>query len=160
MTAPQRKMIMKIPSGIIDQVISSADEPSICSASTPRRRRYMVANTTIMAKIATHINADNATRKMYRASILPAPAEARIGQSGKLSNIKLNGSPSSGIVGSRSHAEHHDEECSKNEHRCASRQLQHSANDCSVFPGVRVVVVAVEQHLINHCADLAVGRLN
>ena len=39
--------------GIIDQVISSSDEPSICSASTPRRRRYIVANIRIMAKMAS-----------------------------------------------------------------------------------------------------------
>ena len=42
-----------MPKGMIDQVISSAVEPSICSAATPRRRRYRTANTTIAAKMAT-----------------------------------------------------------------------------------------------------------
>ncbi len=64
MTAPQTKMTMKITSGITDQVISSADEPSICSATIPRRRRYFVANTRIMLKIARHMKADSASRKM------------------------------------------------------------------------------------------------
>ena len=32
MTAPQTKIDQKMPSGIIDQVTSSAVEPSICSA--------------------------------------------------------------------------------------------------------------------------------
>src|SRR5580704_241869 len=170
MTAPQAKMTIKIAIGITDQVISKADEPSICSAFIPARRRYLVANTRIMAKMAAHINADRASRKMKSASTFPAPVEARMGQSGKLSNIKLVVGRWSSVVGQEAlssghgcrwaHTEHEYQECPQNQHRRARGQLQDSTDDGPVFPGVRIVVVAVEQDLVDHCADLVLGCLN
>ena len=39
-------------------------------------------------------------------------------------------------------------------------KLQNSRNDRSIFPGVRIVVIAVQEHLIRQRADLVLRRLN
>src|SRR5438309_4881659 len=89
MTAPQRKMQRKRPRGMNVQVNSRALEPSICSAWWPLRRRYRMAKTVIMVKIASAIDPHRINRNMYRASTFPAIVEALSGQSGRLSNMVI-----------------------------------------------------------------------
>ena len=48
--------------------------------------------------------------------------------------------------------EHDKHKCSQNEHGPERRQLQDVADDCAVFSGPGIVVIAVEQHLV---ADVA-----
>src|SRR5881296_90851 len=160
-------MTTKIPSGIIDHVISRAVEPSICSAKTPLRRRNLTANTTIAVKMATLTIADKKTRKTKSASTLPAVVEAFAGQSGKVSNIVRI---QSSVVGRQSSAccvsictspmpDQHRHENSHDQNRRECGELQDARDDRSVLAGCRIVVIAVQQHLIGQVANLVLRGL-
>src|ERR1700736_3004833 len=101
------------------------------------------------------------SRKMKRASTLPAALEALAGHNGKLSNIScLTRSRcclthSSSRRGQFLQPEENEEEQSQHQNGDSSSQPQNVAHDRAVFSGCGIVVIAVEQHLIDGVADLA-----
>jgi hypothetical protein len=62
MTAPQTKKVSITKNGMIDQASSRMVEPSICSASRPRRRRYLMESTVTARKIAAVITPATSNR--------------------------------------------------------------------------------------------------
>src|SRR6476660_2801755 len=117
----------------------------------------------IAVKMVTLTIPDKITRKTKSASTLPAVVEARAGQSGKVSNIdKIQSSGFSRqasvvsrqssayrlLVVSRTKTDQHDHERSQPQDGRQRRQLQHPGDNRSVFPRCRIVVIAVQQHLV------------
>src|ERR1019366_6445604 len=132
-------------------------EPSICSARTPRRRRQRAAKKTKAVKISSVIRPDTMTRKMKRASTLPAAVEARSGHNGKLSNIScLTRSRLTRFCLTQASSrrrqflqpEQNEQKDPQHQNGEAGSQLQNVAHDCAVFPGRSIVVIAIQQHLI------------
>src|SRR6476660_6234200 len=101
--------------------------------------------------------------KINRASTLPAVREALCGHNGKLSNISrvfrswLSQSrfiPSLVRRGAIQ-TDENKEQAADEENRQSGAQLQHVADDRAVFSGSWIVVIAVQEHLIDGVADLA-----
>src|SRR6476660_4847310 len=113
--------------------------------------------------MATLAIADKMTRKMKSASTLPAVVEARAGQSGNVSYIvSRRSSASSGrmAIVSRPETNQHGHEDSQCQYGCQSRKLQDTRNDGSILAGRRIVVIAVQEHLVCQGSDLVLRRLD
>src|SRR5580700_4497989 len=151
-------MTIKTRKGIVLHVISSGVEPSICSARTPGRWRKRAAKKTRQVKISRVIIPVTMSRKMYRASTCPAIVEACCGHNGKLLSIPslCRRLPGYGEIQSPQDKE----KSSEHENRCSRRQPQNIADHRTVFSGLRIVVIAIEQHGIDGIADLALRGLN
>src|SRR5580692_5952583 len=109
-------------------------------------------------KIKSVINPDTMIRKMNRASTLPAVLEALCGHNGKLSNISrvfqfrlVPALVRRGAI----QADENKEQSADEDDRETGTQLQHVAHDRAVFSGCRIIVIAVQQHLIDGVSDLA-----
>src|SRR5579859_105373 len=121
-------------------------------------------------KISSDISPDTMSRKMNRASTLPAVLEACCGHNGKLVNIfraiQLRVSQGCGFVIPRFagrdllQTDEDENQSAEEQNRDAAAELQHVADDCAVFSGGRIVVIAVEENLIDRIADLAFGSLD
>src|SRR5271169_1201592 len=114
-------------------------------------------------KISRVINPETINRKMKRASTLPAVVEARSGHNGKLSNITCltrsslsrcslsRNPPRSGFV----EPEKNEQQTTEEQDGESCSQPQNVADNRAIFAGGGIVVIAVEQHLIDGVADLA-----
>src|SRR2546426_2968322 len=104
------------------------------------------------------------TRKMKRASTLPAIVEARSGHNGKLLNMSLTRCSRFWVrLSSWQRAfqsEHDEQESAQNQNRRRSRQAQNVGDDGAVLSARRIIVVAVEQHLIDRIANLPLRRFD
>src|SRR6266699_5587733 len=158
-TAPPTNITIIMPKGMTVQPISSRSEPSICVASRPWRRRYFVAKTATTVKMRIVIATQTATRKMYRRSSQNACEDAAAGQSGKLSNILMRAALPPGFI-VRAAPEQQEQHRPNPKNGQPARELNDPADDCAVFPGVRIIVVAIQNHLIGQGSNLALRSLN
>src|SRR6516225_9470982 len=55
---------------------------------------------------------------------------------------------------------HHDEEAAENHNRSRSTQTHEVRDHRSISPGLRVIVITVQEHLVDHRADTVARRLD
>src|SRR5579862_184414 len=112
-------------------------------------------------KIRSVIIPDTMSRKMNRASTLPAMLEARCGHNGKLSNISpFKSDCVTGFcvfpVSTRRNPleiEERDQQASQNQNGEASAQIQNVTDDRAIFPGGGIVVIAIQKNLVDGISD-------
>src|ERR1700760_4909756 len=82
----------------------------------------------------------------------PAPkrAEERVG-----SSATYRSGPSCFVVAVLVSPEHHDEKSAEEKHGGRSGQTHDVGDDRAVTARLRIVVIAVQQHLVHHVADVA-----
>src|SRR5947207_8813982 len=158
-TAPPTNITIIMPKGMTVQPISSRSDPSIGIASRPWRRRYFVAKTATTVKMRIVIATQTATRKIYKRSSQNACEDAAGGQSGKLSNILLRAALPPGFV-IRAAPEQQEQHRPNAKNGQSAGELNDPADDCAVFPGIRIVVIAVQNHLICERSNFVLRSLN
>src|SRR5438309_3376163 len=104
-----------------------------------------------VAKISRVINPQTISRKMNRASTLPAAVEALSGHNGKLSNIsglnfRLHRSCRAGNPALRGlvQPEQNDQQAAQQQNGGTGSQPQNVGDDRAVFSGGGIVVIAIE----------------
>src|SRR3954468_7595829 len=141
--------------GMNDQASSSGNDPSMRAPTSPScRRRYLMPNSTMKNTTAKAKNAQVATMKKYSASTSLAIDEACSGNSGIpfISSV-------SGRRARLAPQRHHDKSDQRHQRQGAAQPHRvHGGH--AVAPRLRLVVVAVEQHLVHHRPDPAFRRLH
>src|SRR5512142_3450032 len=101
----------------------------------------------------TRRSAENKVRPPAR----PAPKRAaeKVG-----SSATYRSGPSCFLVGTLIAAVHDEDESADDQHGGCSGQPHDIGDDRAVFTGLRVVVVAVQQQLVYHVADIAVRSID
>src|SRR3954470_139846 len=155
MTAPHTKMIMAMPSGMTVQPISSASDPSICSALRCVERRKRTANTMMVIPISDEKKMSTARMNTKSKSTWLAMVEACCGMNGrlvrKLGRVRL---PSFVTP------QHHEHEAAEHEHGGDGSHADHVHRDQAVLPARGIVVVAVERERVHDSADALLRGLD
>src|SRR5438067_2217479 len=133
--------------GTTDQVISRVVEPSICCGWCPGRRRYLAANTRIMMKMEDVTAPVTTNKKTNSPSTLLAKFEAPTGQSRKLLNMLMKSVISCQAV-------QHKHQATYQNHGGQPCEPQYAHDHGAIFSCIRVVVKAVQQHLIHDVPNL------
>src|SRR5512142_1253140 len=113
---------------------------------------------TIASAIPTLKTTVNATRKKYRASTCVESVDAPFGRSGK-SGMYLSPSCSSSFY-ARLVPVQHNQEAAEYENGQGATQPDHVCDNRAVLSGARIVVIAVEQHLVGQRADPVLRSLD
>src|SRR5262249_17460022 len=118
----------------------------------------LTANATTRIAISAAKKAVTATRKKYSASTCAACSDAAVGKNGKFVNIRLTASRL--LVGVPLAAETDEQERQERADRRDEADPDRIEDRRPVLPGLRVVVVAEQQHLVAHRAEPVVRGLD
>src|SRR6185369_13377135 len=161
--APHTNITIVMPSGMNVQSSSSASDPWMTSPTSSSCRRWnLTANTTTRIAMRTAKAPVTATRKKYSASTVAACSDACCGKNGKFVNMRLTTSRLSrrrfsggGLPAQADKQERQESGDRRDEPDAHGVEDRHP-----VLPDARVVVVAEQQHLVGHRAELVVRRFD